>query len=109
VTDRIDYLQGHQFVGEQLQGPMPITGRRLAQPHGNQLRFRLTVQLARRRRFPPLLAFQSQFKAFGDQAFPHVFDRLHPAVEGLGDPNVRPSRPVGIRLEQNLSTTKSLR
>jgi hypothetical protein len=87
---------------------MSITGRRLAQPHGNQLRFELTIQLASRRRFPPLLALQSQCKAFGDQAFADVFDRLHVAVEGLADPDIRPSWTIGIRFEQNLSTTEPL-
>ena len=109
MTDRIDHFQGHHFVGEQLQRPVSVTRRRLAQPHGDQLRFGLAIELARRGRFLAFLAFQSQFKAFRDQAFAEILDRLHAAVEGLGDLDIRPSRPIGIRLEQDLSTTKLLR
>src|SRR5712691_7103931 len=109
VTDRIDDFQGHKCVGEPWQGPVSITRRRFPQPHGKQLRFRLAIELARRGRFPALLALQSPFKAFRNQAFAEILDRLLAAVESIGHPDIWPSWPIGIRLEQNLSATKLLR
>ena len=109
MADRIDDLQGHHLVGEELQGPVPVTGWRPAQPQGDQLCFRLAIKLARCRRLPAFLALQGRFKAFRDQAFADVLDRLGAAVECLCNPVVRPSRPIGIHLEQDLSTAELLR
>jgi hypothetical protein len=109
VTDRVNHLQGHQFVGQELKRPAPITSGRLAQPQCDQLGFAHTVELRRRGRLLAFLALQSQFKAFGDQAFAETLDRLHAAVESLGDLDVWPRGPIGIRLEQDLSTAKLLR
>ena len=109
MRDRINHLQGHQFVGEQLQGPVSVTDRRLTQAHSDQLRLGLAIELARRRRFLAFLAVQSQRKAFGDQAVAEMLDRLHAAVEGLGNLDIRPPGSIGICLEQDLSTTKLLR
>ena len=88
---------------------MSVSRRRLAQSHGDQLRFRLAIQFARRGRFSTFLAVESQLKAFGDESFTEALDRLHTTIECLGDLGVSPARPVGIRLEQNLGTTKLLR
>ena len=109
MTDRIDHFQGHHFVGEQVQCPVSVTRWRLTQSHGDQLRFGLAIELARRGRFLAFLAVQSQRKAFGDQAFAEILDRLHAAVEGLGNLDIRPPGSIGICLEQDLSTTKLLR
>jgi hypothetical protein len=38
-----------------------------------------------------------------------MLDRLRAAVERLGNPDIWPSWPIGIRLEQHLSATKLLR
>jgi hypothetical protein len=108
VADRIHYFQGHHFIGEQLQCPVSVTCWRLTQPHGDQLRFGFAIELARRGRLRAFLAVQSQFEAFNNQTFAEILDRLH-AAESLRDLDVRPSRPIGIRLQQNLSTTKLLR
>jgi hypothetical protein len=109
VTDRIDDFQGHHLVGQQLQRPVSVAGRRFAQSHRNQLRLGLTIELARRGRLRAFLAVQGRFKAFGDQALAEVLDGLHTAIEGLGDLDIRPSRPVSIRLEQDLGAAKPLR
>jgi hypothetical protein len=109
VTERIDDFQGHQCVGEQGQGPVSIARRRVPQPHGNPRRFRLAVELARRGRVPAFLALQRPCKTFCSQAFAEILDRLRAAVERLGNPDIWPSWPIGIRLEQHLSATKLLR
>jgi hypothetical protein len=83
-----------------------VTHRQLAQPQCNQLRFGLAIKLGRRGRLLALFPVQNQLEAFGDQTFAKILDRLHAAVEGLGDLDIRPSRPIGIRLEQDLSTAK---
>ena len=59
--------------------------------------------------FLAFLAVQSQRKAFGDQAFAEMLDRVHAAVEGLGNLDIRPPGPLGICLEQALRATKLLR
>jgi hypothetical protein len=51
----------------------------------------------------------SQGKAFHNQTFTEMLDRLHAAVESLRDHDVRPSRSIGIRFEPNLSATELLR
>jgi hypothetical protein len=109
VTDRIDHLQGHQLVGQQLQCPVSVTGWRLAQAHRNQLRFPFAIELGRRRRCLALFAFQSQFKPFRNQPLAHILDRLLAAVVSLGDFGIRPRRPIGIGLEQDLSAASLLR
>jgi hypothetical protein len=109
VADRIDDFQSDHFVGEQLQGPVAVAGRGLTKPHGDQLRFGLAIELAGRGRFLAFLALQSQFKAFGNQALTQIFDRLHAAVERIGNSDIGPSWAISIRLEQNLSATKLLR
>jgi hypothetical protein len=38
-----------------------------------------------------------------------ILDRLHAAVEGLGDLGIGPSPPISIRLEQDMSATNLLR
>ena len=88
---------------------MSVTRWRLTQPHGNQLRFDLAIELAKYGRFRAFLAVQSQLKAFGSQAFAEILDGLHAALEGLGNLCIRPSRPGDICLEQDLSTTKRRR
>ena len=109
MTDRIDHLQGHQLVGKQLQRPVSVTRGGLAQPHGNQLRFPLAIELGRRGRQRAFLAAQGQLKALGDQPLAEILDRLHATVECLGDLRIRPSRPIGIGLEQDLSAASLLR
>ncbi len=109
MTDRIDHLQGHQLVSEQLECPVSVTRRRLAQPHGNQLRFTRAVELGGRGRRLAFLAFQCQFKALGDQPLAEILDRLHAAVECFSDLGIWPPRPIDIRLEQDLSTASLLR
>jgi len=52
---------------------------------------------------------QGEVKPFRDETFADMLDRLHPAVERLGDLDVQPSRPISIRLEQDLRTAKLLR
>jgi hypothetical protein len=86
-----------------------VLRRRLTQSHGDPRRFGLAIELARRGRFLAFLAVQSELKAFGGQAFAELLDRLHAAVEGLGNFDSRPPCPIGICLEQDLSTTKLLR
>jgi hypothetical protein len=109
VADRIDDFQSDHFVGEQLQGPVAVARRGPAKPHGDQLRFGRAIELAGRGRLLAFLALQSQFKSFRNQAFAKIFDRLHAAVEGIGNPDICPSWPINIRFEQNLSATKLLR
>ena len=109
MTDRFHHLQSHQFIGEQLERPMAVPRRRFAQPHGNQLRFRRAVELGTRGWFLALLPVQCEVKPFRDETFADILDRLHPAVERLGDLDVQPSRPISIRLEQDLRTAKLLR
>jgi hypothetical protein len=86
-----------------------VASRGLTKPHGDQLRFGLAIELAGRRRFLAFLALQSQFESFRNQAFAKILDRLHAAVERIGNPDICPSWPISIRLEQNLSATKLLR
>ena len=88
---------------------MSVTCWWLTKTHGDQLRFGFATELARRRRLLAFLTIQSPFEAFGDQAFAKILDRLHTAMEGLGDLDIQPTRPVGICLEQNLRATKPLR
>ena len=109
MTDRFHHLQSHQFIGEQLERPVSVPHRWLAQPHGNHLRFRLAVERGKCGWFLAFLPVQCQCKAFSDETFADMLDRLHPAVERLGDLDIQPSWPIGIRLEQDLSTAKLLR
>src|SRR5256714_5366220 len=101
VTDRIDHFQGHHFVGEQVQGPVSIPPWRLPQSHGDQLRFALAIELARRGRFLAFLPVQRQCKAFGDQALAESLDRVHAGVGGLGNRDIRPPSPISIWLEED--------
>jgi hypothetical protein len=80
VTDRVDYFQRDHFVGEQLQRPVSVTRRWLAQPHGDQLRFGLAIEPARSGRFLAFLSVESQLKALGNEAFAEILDRLHTTV-----------------------------
>src|SRR5882724_11570804 len=109
MTDRLHHLQSHQFIGEQLERPVSVPHRRLPQAHSNHLRFSLAIELGTRGRFLALLPVQCQVKPFGDETFTDILDRLYPAVERLGDLDIRPSRLIGIRLEQDLRTAKLLR
>src|SRR5580698_8436373 len=109
MTDRIDYFQSHYLIGEKLECPVPITRWRFTQPHRDQLRFPLAIKFAGRWRFLAFPALQCQVKAFRDQAFADILDRLDAAIESLGNLDVRPTRTIGIRLEQDLGTTKLLR
>jgi hypothetical protein len=108
MADRIHDFQGHHLIGEQPQRPVSVACWRLPQPHGDQLRFGFAIEFARRGRLLARLAVQSRFEAFQHQTFAKILDCLHAAVESLRDLDVRPSRAIGIRLEQNLSTTKLL-
>jgi hypothetical protein len=100
VTDRLDHFQGHHCVSEQVQCPVSVPRWRLPQSHGDQRRFGLAIALARRGRFLAFLAVQSQRKAFGDQAFAEMLDRLPAAVEGLGDLDIRPPGPSASALRR---------
>jgi len=46
MADRIDDLQGHKFIGEQLQRPAPVTRGRLAQSQCDELGLALAVELS---------------------------------------------------------------
>jgi hypothetical protein len=109
VTDRVNDLQGHEFIGEQLQRPVSVACRRLAQAQGDQLRFPFAVEFGRRGWLLAFLALQSQLKAFRHQAFAQILDRLHATVERFRNPTVSPSWSIGVCLEQNLRTTNLLR
>jgi len=109
VTERLDHFQGHHVVGEPWQCPVAVPRWRLPQSHGDPRRFGLAIALARRGRFLAFLAVQSQRKAFGDQAFAEMLDRVHAAVAGFGHLDIRPPGPLGICLAQDLSTTQLLR
>ena len=89
----------HQLIGQQLQRPAAIPRRRLPQPHRNQFRFALAVQLARRRRRRTFLAFQRGVKTLRDQSLTKVFHSPHRTTISLRDLRIRPSRPIHIRLE----------
>jgi hypothetical protein len=109
MTDRIDDFQNHQLIGKQVQRPAPVACGRLPQSQGDQFRFCLAIELGRRGRFGSLLALQCQLKTFCHQPFAEILDRLHTAVESLGNPAVSPSRPISIRFQQYLSPTNFLR
>jgi hypothetical protein len=85
-----------------------VTRRWFAQPHGKQLRFTLAIELGRRGRRLAFLAVQCQLKALGDQPLTEILDRLHTAIECLGDLGSWPSRPSDSRLEQDLSAASFL-
>src|SRR5215210_944848 len=88
---------------------MTVASRGLTKPHGDQLRFGRAIELAGRGRFLAFLALQSQFKSFRNQALAKILYGLHAAIKRIGNLDIRPSWPISIRLEQNLSATKLLR
>ena len=87
---------------------MPVTRRWLTQSHGDELCFRLAIELAGGGWFRAFLAVESQLEAFVDKAFAEVLDCLYPTIESLGDFGIRPARPICVRLQQYLCTTKPL-
>ena len=109
MTDRCHHLQSHQCIGEPLERPVSVPHRRLPQAQGNPRRFSLAIARGTRGRFLALLPVQGQGTPFGDATVTDLLDRLSPAVERLGDLDIRPSRRLGIRLEQDVRTAKRLR
>ena len=108
MTDRIDDLEGHQFVGQQSQRPLAITGWRLSQSQGDQLRFPLAVESWRRRRRFAFLAVQRRLKTIVHQTLSQILDRLHAAMISIRDPRVSPGRTIRIRLQEDLSAANLL-
>jgi hypothetical protein len=92
-----------------LQRPLAVSGRRLAQPHGNQFRLPIAIEFGRRGWILAFLTLQCQLEAFRHQTFADILDGLYTAIERLGNPLVGPSRPIRIRFEQNLRTPRFLR
>src|SRR3977135_3613249 len=68
-----------------------------------------SARCASKLRLLPYTLSRDTTKAFGGQAFAEMLDRLHAAVEGLGNLDIWPPGPLGICLAQDLSTTKLLR
>jgi hypothetical protein len=105
MPERCHHLHSHQCIGEPLERPGSVPHRGLTQPHGNPLRVRLAVALGKWGGLA-CLPVQGPCNAFRDETCADMRDRLHPAVERLGDLAIQPSWPRGIRLEQDWSTAQ---
>ena len=88
---------------------MPVTRRRLAQPHGNQFRLGGPVQQLGSGRRDPSLAHQGGLEAFQNELPPHILHGPNATAHGLADLFVIPTRTVHVRLEQDHRSPQFLR
>lgn len=66
VANRIDDLEGDQFVSQQSQQPFAVARRWFAKSHRDQLGFTLAIQKRLARRCLAFLSVQCEFKTLGE-------------------------------------------
>ncbi len=109
MGNAVGYLQFHQFTCQQPQGPaiIPFGGSTATQR--NQARFAAPIQDQLARWNGLLFPLQRRFQPLFHQPLSNSTDCVGMARECLGDSLIGPSRPIRIRLPQNIGMLDLIR
>jgi len=102
MADRLNDVQGHRLVCQEPQGPAGMAGGGLTAPESAQACLPCPIAARRARGTRRLLPMARRREPLCDHALSDALDRRNAAGAARGAGRIRPSRAMGLGLQQDI-------